>query len=72
MKEQVLHTNKHWRDIKGGGKKAVKCFFGILCYFFYPTVVRFSVFVLITTNLMAREREKGGKKNKEKKVFTMF
>lgn len=24
MKEHVLHTNKHWRDIKGGGKKAVK------------------------------------------------
>lgn len=70
MKEHVLHTNKHWRDIKGGGKKAVKCFFVFscfLCYFPYSTVVRFSVFVLITTNLMAREIEK-----EKKKIFTMF
>lgn len=44
--------------------------FCFLCYFPYYTVVRFSVFVLITTNLMAREIEK--EKKEEKKVFTMF
>lgn len=62
----LTHTNKHWRDIKGGGKKAVKCFF---FWFFvlhtFPTPPSFiSVFVLLTANLMAREKEKGKERNK--------
>ena len=63
MKELVLRTNKNWRGIKAEAKRPLSVFF---CYFSYSTVVRFSVFVLITTNLMARGREKEKKKEKKK------
>lgn len=50
---------------KAEAKRPLSVFFVFscfLCYFPYSTVVRFSVFVLITTNLMAREIEKEKKK----------
>lgn len=54
---------------KAEAKRPLSNFFCFLCYFPYSTVVRFSVFVLITTNLMVREIEKEEKKKYSRCFF---